>query len=35
MVKPLWPALVEGAIPIDRSLSQPKQPGEEYVYWAN
>ncbi|HXX47291.1 MAG TPA: sulfatase-like hydrolase/transferase [Myxococcota bacterium] len=35
MVTPLWPALIEGAIPIDRSLSQPKQPGEEFVYWDN
>ena len=35
MVAPIWPALIEGAVPIDRSLSEPKQPGEEYVYWDN
>jgi arylsulfatase A-like enzyme len=35
MAKPLWPALIEGPIAIDRSLADPKQPGEEFVYWAN
>jgi arylsulfatase A-like enzyme len=33
--KPLWPSLLEGAVPIDRPLDTPEVEGEEYVYWAN
>jgi arylsulfatase A-like enzyme len=33
--KPLWPSLLEGAVPIDRPLDTPEVDGEEYVYWAN
>jgi arylsulfatase A-like enzyme len=32
---PLWPSLLEGVIRIDPPLNAPKQPGDEYVYWAN
>ena len=35
MVKPTWPALIEGPIAIDRPLGVPEQPDEEFVYWAN
>jgi arylsulfatase A-like enzyme len=36
MVLPLWPALIEGPIPIDPPLGpEPARPGEEFVYWAN
>ncbi len=35
MVAPLWPALVEGSVPIDHSLAEPMREGDEYVYWAN
>jgi hypothetical protein len=33
--KPLWPSLLEGAIPIDRPLDTPEVKDEEYIYWAN
>jgi arylsulfatase A-like enzyme len=33
--RPLWPSLLEGAVPIDRPLDTPEVEGEEYVYWAN
>jgi arylsulfatase A-like enzyme len=35
MVEPLWPALVEGSVPIDHSLALPMRDEDEYVYWAN
>ncbi len=35
MVAPLWPALVEGSVPIDHSLALPMRDDDEYVYWAN
>ena len=33
--KPLWPALSETPVPIDRALDAPERPGEAHVYWAN
>ena len=33
--KPLWPSLLEGAIPIDRPLDTPEVKDEAYIYWAN
>ncbi len=30
-----FPALVEGAIPIDRNGSEPRVPGEAFQYWPN
>jgi arylsulfatase A-like enzyme len=30
-----FPALVEAAIPIDRTLADPYVPGEEFAYWPN
>ena len=30
-----FPVLVEGAIPIDRTLADPHQPDEEFAYWPN
>jgi arylsulfatase A-like enzyme len=35
MVKPAWPALIEGPIAIDHPLDVPDGPDDEYVYWAN
>ncbi len=35
MVAPLWPALIEGPIAIDRDLADPARLDGEYVYWAN
>jgi arylsulfatase A-like enzyme len=32
---PAFPAIVEGAIPIDRTLAEPHVPGEEFAYWPN
>jgi len=32
---PLWPSLLEGAVHIDSPLGAPREPGAEYVYWAN
>ena len=34
-IKPHFPALVEAPVLIDKPLSFPYQPGDEYVYWAN
>ena len=35
MVKPAWPALIEGAIAIDHPLNVAPKDSDEYVYWAN
>jgi arylsulfatase A-like enzyme len=35
MVKPIWPALIEGPIAIDHPLDVPDRPEDEYVQWAN
>jgi arylsulfatase A-like enzyme len=35
MVKPSWPALIEGPIAIDHPLGVPDSPQDEYVDWAN
>ena len=35
MVAPLWPALIEGPIAIDKSLADPGRLDGEFVYWAN
>jgi arylsulfatase A-like enzyme len=35
MVKPAWPALVEGPIAIDHPLNVAPKDSDEYVYWAN
>ena len=32
---PLWPSLLEGAVPIDHPLGVPFRPDDEYVYWSN
>ena len=34
-VKPLWPALLEAPVRIDRPAGTPVVKGEEYIYWAN
>ena len=35
MVKPAWPSLLQGPIPIDHPLGVPDKPGDEYIYWDN
>jgi arylsulfatase A-like enzyme len=35
MVKPIWPALIEGAIAIDHPANVAPSDRDEYVYWAN
>ena len=35
MVKPAWPALIEGPIAIDHPLNVAPSDSDEYVYWAN
>jgi arylsulfatase A-like enzyme len=35
MVKPLWPSLIEGPIPVDHPLGVPDSPDDTVVYWAN
>ena len=35
MVKPAWPALIEGPIAIDHPLNVPPKDSDEFVYWAN
>ena len=34
-VKPLWPALLEGVIPIDHPLNRPWTKEDRYIYWSN
>lgn len=34
-VKPLWPALIEGVIPIDHPLNRPWAKEDRYIYWSN
>lgn len=34
-IDPEWPALLEGVIPVDRTLADPYKEGEEYIYWPN
>lgn len=33
--KPLWPGILEGPIGVDKPLSFPEAPGDEYIYWTN
>ena len=33
--KPLWPALIEGAFALDKTLKDPQSSDDAYVYWAN
>lgn len=33
--KPIWPALLEGAVAIDHPLSVADKPDDEYIYWSN
>lgn len=33
--KPLWPALLEGVIPIDHPLNRPWTKEDRYIYWSN
>ena len=35
MPPPLWEPFLEGPIFIDKTLDQPKSPGDEYTYWVN
>ena len=32
---PAWPSQAAMAINIDKDLSQPDAPGDEYIYWSN
>ena len=32
---PMWPSLTQSAIPVDRPLSFPPKPNEDYIYWSN
>jgi uncharacterized sulfatase len=33
--EPLWPWSIATPTNIDRDLSQPDQPGDEFAYWSN
>ena len=33
--KPLWPALMEGVIPIDHPMNRPWSKDDRYIYWSN
>lgn len=33
--EPLWPALLEAPVPIDKTLYEPESPDDEYIYWSN
>ena len=32
---PMWPSLTQSAIPVDRPLSFPAKPNEDFIYWSN
>jgi uncharacterized sulfatase len=32
---PAWPAQISSAVSLDKDLSQPEAPEDEYVYWSN
>lgn len=32
---PLYPAVIEGAVAIDKTLAERFEPGDEYIYWPN
>ena len=32
---PLWPALLEGPIPVDKPLNRPQSADDEFIYWSN
>jgi arylsulfatase A-like enzyme len=34
-VKPLWPSLAEGPIPIDKMMKDRQSPDDEFIYYAN
>lgn len=34
-VEPKWPALLEKAVPIDKTMAEPYEVGDEYVFWGN
>ena len=34
-VKPLWPALIEGPIAVDKTLKQPQAADDVHIYWSN
>jgi uncharacterized sulfatase len=34
-VDPAWPALLESPIRIDKTLIDPYDPNDEYIYWPN
>jgi arylsulfatase A-like enzyme len=33
--EPAWPASISTAVNLDKDLSQPDAPDDEYVYWSN
>jgi arylsulfatase A-like enzyme len=33
--KPLWPALIEAPVWIDKPLGKPVAPQDTYIYWSN
>ncbi|MDP6978026.1 MAG: sulfatase-like hydrolase/transferase [Myxococcota bacterium] len=32
---PAWPAQISTATNLDKDLTQPEEPGDEYIYWSN
>lgn len=35
MAQPAWPSFIEFPVLVDKTLDQPQQAGDEYVYWQN
>jgi arylsulfatase A-like enzyme len=33
--KPLWPALIEAPVLIDKPMGRPVKASDEYIYWSN
>jgi uncharacterized sulfatase len=34
-LEPAWPSMIEAPIPIDKDLTVPDAPDDEYIYWPN
>jgi len=34
-IEPAWPALIEAAVPIDKTILEPMVEGDEYIYYPN
>ena len=33
--EPLWPSVIQAPVNIDKTLLEPDEPDDEYIYWPN